>query len=835
MQSRKVTPFIFLAAEISITFIVYTLLFPEIFFGRNFSFLRFQDTEFEFLGSRLASDFFLNKSFPLWNWWDSSNFGFSFLSGALNYPSIFTGALFAAIKSFSPGSININSFYDLHKFSYILLPLLVRSYGMMKLSRAMNISIPVAIFSGVWLSIFIGYTSLLGLTIATVFSFLPLLFYYVLSFYRSHSFVYIGKTLLVFLFVALCYPLVFFGYFLQVVHLSLWSFIIWQIFRGGVIVKTKILIVVILGSDTKIKLALGCCFFSIFLFLTFMYDQEFSKLDFGVNSRISRINPFSYFFSPHMGADVKYFPGISLVSSKPMWTSQFQFLGIVFLLFTVVGLVKARSSLKWPLFALILLLLGIQFPRNEIGFGLIPHSLTAFSNPFSFLLRSAHMSGAFSIPYLLIPFFMVGAQFFFKPSNFSKFNPRDKLFSLLIISGLCSSTFILFYSIREFSIISISLTVVSCFFVFFGLWYFFFSVSQGNVKKFFFVLILIFFDLFSLSSYVEPVTRAMAPNLSYVEGINRQIIPDFINPTVKKTPLIQFRDRTGCVNSYIACDPINAQGYLLGFNDIGKYSDKGNEYKPRHESFVSLGEPGSEASDFLQNSNDFLICLLDTSTSDPENFCDEIESSWNQVFVTAPEFPHLRNSNFDTYSIYLGNTESIQNRSSSNYYRSIPNVQVIVNDSPLSPVDGFLYDSYQFDLSNIKEDYLYFTLPANEKIVDVNLYVSTFKSFDPFTFVSTGNSLLFSLDLPESKDSVLKIPYDKDFRIFINGKVAEFNKSFGSFIGLELNGGVSQVEIVYNPDSRLHIYYLLSWLSLFVLFVSLIPSLRMNYLLKSNL
>ena len=784
------------------------------FRGRNFSFIRFQDTEFEALGSLLGVDAVKFMELPLWNWWDNSNFGFAYLSGAFNYPSVFTGVLFWTLELFLPARIDSYTFYDVHKFSYIFLPMLIRSYGLLKLAEPLKISRAIAIFAGVWVSVSIGYTSVLGLTISTVYSFIPLMLYYLLKLKESRKFTYLGRLILCLAFIALGYPLVFFGYFFQFIHLAFCSIVIWLILSGGFIKKVKGFLYDLFASMLFGKVLTLSLLSVVFTFLGFLYTQEFSKLEFGTSSRLERATPLSYFFSSHFGANLSFFPGIMLNPTKPMWATEFQFVGIIFILFTIIGFIKARSPHRWLIVLLMLLLLGIQRPRTEIGFGLIPHVLTAFTNPFSFLLRSAHMSGAFSIPYLLIPFFMLGLNAFFKPEMGVVLKKRENFYAIAILCTFFASSFLLFYFIREFSILEIVLTL-TLIAILVGV---FRVCNRGRFIpiqfKFILLASLIMIDGFSFSHYVGTITKQMSIQPSSISGLSDLVVPDFINPNTLKTPLIQFRERTGCVQSYIACDPINAQGYLLGFNDIFKYTDPGSDYKPRHKSFSSLAKENSDASAFLRSSNDLVLCLLKDVESIKRPDCKVSDFSWSNVTLKKGFQIWRQEHTYDVFEVFIGDQKLLENRVTSSYFRDIPNVKLSLNQKAFDQVDGKIFDKFQFDLSNIKSGYLYISLPKDTRLSNLELSVANYKLFDPFWFRIGANVLEFKVDSNDSQYAVLKIPFDRDFQVFVNGNKIHINKVHGSFIGFHLDSGLSEIKLKYDSSPWLSFLYFSSVLSL---------------------
>lgn len=800
--------------ELLITYFVFFILFSDVFRGRDFSFIRFQDTEFETLGSYLAVDALRFKELPLWNWWDNSNFGFAYLSGAFNYPSIFTGILFWSLDFLLPASTDSYTFYDLHKFSYIFLPMLIRSYGLLKLAELLNISRVIAVFAGVWVSVSIGYTSVLGLTISTIYSFIPLMLYYLLKLKRSRRFVYLGRLALCLTFIALGYPLVFFGYFFQFIHLSFCSIIIWLTLSGGVKSKLKSFLYDLFNNLIVAKLFTLSLLSAVFAFLAYLYMQEFSKLEFGVSSRLEKNTPLSYFSSAHMGSNLEYFPGIMLNPTKAMWATEFQFIGIVFILFTIIGFVKTRSPIRWLAVLTVLLLLGIQRPRTEIGLGLIPHVLTAFTNPFSFLVRSAHMSGAFSIPYLLIPFFMLGINAFFKPVMGVALKTKENFYAALVFFSFALSIFLLFYSIREFN----SLEIISTIILFALLIVAFRLCNRDRLLSFRFKIILlaclIVVDGFSFSHYVGMVTRQMNIKPSGISGLDGMVLPDFINPKSVKTPLIQFRLPTGCLPSYIACDPINAQGYLLGFNDIQKYTVAGSEYKPRHESFVPLADKNSDASAFLRSSNDFMVCILKNADSIERPDCKVSGLSWS-VLTLSNSFDLWRQEEaYDVFEVFIGDQKLLENRVTSSYFRNVPNVTLSLNNVPFDQVDGKIFDKFQFDLSNIKRGFLYVSLPKEALMSELKLSVANYKTFDPFWFSAGPNFLKFKIDSRFSQYSVLKIPFDRDMRVLVNGDSVKFDRVHGAFIGFHLNSGLSEIKLEYNSRSWVSFLYVFSVFSL---------------------
>jgi uncharacterized membrane protein YfhO len=105
---------------------------------------------------------------------------------------------------------------------------------------------------------------------------------------------------------------------------------------------------------------------------------------------------------------------------------------------------------------------------------------------------------------------------------------------------------------------------------------------------------------------------------------------------------------------------------------------------------------------------------------------------------------------------------------------------------------------------------------------DVNELYDQLDSFDYFTNI-INNTDFIKADITVTKDESLvftNLPYDKGWKVSVNGVDVETRAVNIAFVGFEISRGIHQVELRYIPPGFVSgsLLSVISWLIVFVLF-----------------
>ncbi|MBI4309457.1 MAG: YfhO family protein [Candidatus Omnitrophica bacterium] len=132
----------------------------------------------------------------------------------------------------------------------------------------------------------------------------------------------------------------------------------------------------------------------------------------GTQGRLNNIlNPLNYFApdNHHAGLPLgECVPGI-LDFAHNRWDYSWPFIGWGVVAFAIAGLLCSKHRAKWPFAMAIALVILANAPVKLLSLWSVAHWINAFTNPFSFLLRSFHMP-VLLMPFLFLPLAALGLQ-----------------------------------------------------------------------------------------------------------------------------------------------------------------------------------------------------------------------------------------------------------------------------------------------------------------------------------------------------------------------------------------------------------------------------------------
>ncbi len=390
--------------SVGLSLLASLFLFSDLFWFHNQSFMWHHDTEIPFENTFNIISFFSQGGVQLFDPFDGFNYAYSHLSSGFytvaNAITAFIYLLFSPFYS-EPGQ----AYHHCFSVVFHAVTMLLRTIGGYCLLNRMRLNRPVMVISLVILNTFLSSTMYFGLLTDNLYSYFPLLAYFIVSYFEHFRARDLAAAFLVFVICVANSPFFALGYFYEPVHfLILSAALIGLIFYRRSIKWHK------LGEPMLwIKTAGVLLLAALILLPSGMLSKSLSK-DFyvansGINGTEGRLksifNPKKY-FSPKSETliPLKELPFKVVDTTNDWWEKSWIFWGAGIIGLAFFGLVASHRREKYMFGAamgLIVLSNTALDPSSPLS---LAHWINALTNPFAFLLRSYHM------PILLMPYLL---------------------------------------------------------------------------------------------------------------------------------------------------------------------------------------------------------------------------------------------------------------------------------------------------------------------------------------------------------------------------------------------------------------------------------------------
>ena len=401
------------------SFSIMAMVYPDLLIHHKIYFLHQHDTEAPFLRAFTLISNYYNGGIQLWDPYDQMTYSFYHLSvGFYTIASITTAAAYILLAPFIeyPGE----AFQSIFTVSFHVVTILIRTIGGYLLLKRFKIS-PVFIFASlIYLNTFLSSTNYLGFLANNLYSFLPLLMYFMLRFFEGGRLNDFLASLVMMTLATANSPLLALGYFYQGVHFYMlvgltgaWFLAnkpsirsIYSYIKSGITLKNIL----------KTFLVGGLC---LAIMLPYLQMERTLQTDFYIPEAFNEdsggrmVNKYGidkYFSKP---TSPTYNPNQFLLNSVDFNTNHYWFdwgfLGFSTFLFAGMGLIFSKDKRKhffiWP----VLFINFLLFPRDPSSLLSIAHWINVLTNPFQYLCRAFSMT-AILIPYFFLPLIALGMQ-----------------------------------------------------------------------------------------------------------------------------------------------------------------------------------------------------------------------------------------------------------------------------------------------------------------------------------------------------------------------------------------------------------------------------------------
>ncbi len=820
---------------------------PQLYVHGTFDHLCRHDPETGYQAAFALVNQWSNGGISLWERFDHLDFSYSHLAtGFYTLSNVFSAALFLLCAPFLTHPAE--GFYWVHVFAFNGFNLLLRTVGGYLILRRLRLHPAVIVTALVLLNSMLSMTLHLGLLTNTLYSYLPLLVYFIWCFFEERRAEYFLGAVVILTIAVASSPLFGLGYFYEVVHFFIVAALICQIptWRSAVWRPAP--------RRTVLTIAAVCLLIILpSLWMFRILHADFFIAGSGLQGTQGRLNnafqPLKYFEHPHL-KDVAYLEKFLFESVnyfEGLWEGHWPWLGAGVLVWAFLGLVLSRVRAKWIFAAAILLVLLSNTPVSmHLPFGLA-HWINALTNPFSFLLRTLHMPTLLA-PFLYMPLAALGLQAGWELARQGQGHNQRRLVIaiVLLLAGMMFFSYQLYFYIKVYVLGVLALVL--------GFLYVMLNVEAPLLRRVACVLAvlgLLAMDLcagrvyanhYLVSDYLlRPRVR---PNLSDVP-----LLVEYQNPLH-----LPFRE-------YMRTDPVGGQqilhsgqsyyGLYYKYPAFDRYFLEPSIYRPLpkvyKDAYTDAGPDGQNVVKQYLEADRRVMFLAAAGICAPDEMRAEIlrRGLSRQVVVIdgkcaqlpsvlaqlpsgeMPAAPERRVSK--SWRLPLAGSQAFTKDGLVEYRVDLPadfptamatglftQDQALLRmrgpDGALRPVQGKILAPYEFDINNVAPGKAAVSFPVGVAPMEVELTASLSTEIKKI-WKNTQDRLGFTYAAMRDGWLVLHWPYDSKWSLSIDGQRVPIYRANKYFLATPIAAGDHAIELSYWPGSPLRILIPLSLLA----------------------
>ena len=392
-------------------------------------------------------------------------------------------------------------------------------------------------------------------------------------------------------------PLFTFSYFYLGVNCFILSAILgFLIFQTDRINQIRTFSVKVWSSITSKKI-IPYVLFSVSLNIPYLFLYNHIKsLSFALeSSRFGSMGSFlEYLRLPHTSAILKNFPMNITNFESASWGGEWPLIGTLSIFLLLFGLFRNSNRLKWIFTFQIILFLLMNAGDKDNQLAIWFHILNFLTNPLAVTNRSFHMTGA--LMFFLPLMGLVGLGLDALRDDYEKLREANKreipayslIASLSILTIMFSSTLIVLESV---SIISYVLLPIPLFFFLRSR-----TIISKKLAKIFLVTLFVF-DLAAFARYHERTLANIADEGVAVNelavkhrlgaGYSSKFQSPFTDNPPKNITVIPEEKAGYAIETMFSGQSLH-RGFIKGETFWSKLYFPPNQYRPKHDSFVSL-------------------------------------------------------------------------------------------------------------------------------------------------------------------------------------------------------------------------------------------------------
>ena len=782
----------------ALSFVVAALIIPDLFIHRNITFLAAHDTESPFHNIFALINQWSNGGFSLFNRYDQSNLAYAHTtSGVYTVANVLTAFLYLLCAPFMASQSE--GYQSVYILGFHGLTMLLRVVGGYLLLSKFKLNRSVMVISLIVLNTLLSLAIYQGLLTNNLYSYFPLLMFFILNFFEKGRLGDLLASVLVFAIAGANSIIIALGYFYEPVHFFILGCIVWSICtksyrRWDIWVQIR----------QHRLLVLWVAALSILIILPTVWMAKIMSSDFfvagsgvgGTHGRLQNIiNRLNYFTlpEPNFYKPASFFMrSVNFLDNK--WEGAYVFIGIGVLLLTLIALIFSKYQTKWIFFATIVLVIFANMPLEPRSLWSFAHWINVLTNPFAFLLHSFGMP-AYLMLFAFLPLVALGLQVIVDmPKDFLRTVFLVVIGAILIVDEAGA-----FIYVKKFH----------------------------NAQKI--ITPRIRYPLAGMTpvivEYQNPLT------LPFPEHIHALPIPVGMPVLNSNQNLVGLFYKYVDLERYALVEPCLynplPSSYKTMFSDKDEQGRNYVEYYVNQDTRwvftapVALPVEALPRMTWLAMHLDHKVALIDGAnaqtlgmTNDPQEALSKPQPSisvrQSNVVLDIAKARKVNAGTFDIYILELPK-EFPKYMASTFFTKDADVMHVTLGNIHLMGVQGKITAPLSFDINNIHQGQIWVALPKNVLANVGALVLSWSRSGEIIDYWrNTHDNIGFTYQAPHDGWMVMHMPYDKKWRLKIDGKVAMISRANQYFMASPITQGVHQVLLEYWPNNILKPLLMLS-------------------------
>ncbi len=571
-------------------------------------------------------------------------------------------------------------------------------------------------------------------------------------------------------------------------------------------------------------------------------------------------------------------------SNVKAWALDWHFLGVLTIFLTIVGAITFSDRRKYIFLLAILMLFLLNTERNAISLGGLAHLINAMTNPFKFAVYSFHMIGAMTLPYLLVSLITMGFSSIYEAVfKQRKVSGKQIAVAVCFLGGIMLYCGVFNYFENTLSNGLISYLGISSlvFAAFLAVWRMFVRSKTLFIKQT--VLFSIFISWFAyealaVSLYMRPILEAMLVHPLILNEAQRDlenpknirihehggpIYYDYQNPNIYPFRYYFNSQIYLPMSGYFMTEVLNMIGSFVRYTNLERYFYTAFKHNPVHKSYQIFAEDGwmqrylirenrmfyfaekavcSRNNNFQaivsRDLNEKLITVADnTLVACPDNLDDwvgkNLKGEAEKPIVEMQckggllnSFPSTRFDRGEFVKIYsMDLPDNFPREISSTIFTDDAQfLQASIGNVPLRQTQGKPVLPMSFDVQNYKTNKLSIGLPLdfNEPQIPIQICYPNGPINGIKVLKYQPDYLEFLHEKSKEGWLIFHYPFDKKWKVEIDGRRTEIFKVNEAFLGFPVSKGSHKITIEYWPDTALRLFLVLAGLVSSIGFIVLI-------------
>ena len=796
-------------------------LFSDLFWLRDQSFMWHHDAEIPFENTWSIISFFFQGGIQLFDPFDGFNIAYSHLSsGFFTVANVITAFIYMLFYPLyhAPG----HAYHDCFSVIFHAVTMCIRTVGGYLLLRRMGLDRLVIVVALVALNTFLSSTMYFGLLTDNLYSYFPLLAYFILNYFEYYRSRDLAAAFFVFVICVANSPFFALGYFYEPVHFLIVSALMMSLLFNRSSMKWRALVQPTLWKRTLAVLGLSALILLPTGMLAKSLSHDYYVANSGINGtegRIKGIFNSKKYFAPKSETLIspKEMPFKVVDITNDWWEKSWIFWGAGIIGFAMFGLVASRRREKY-IFGSVLVLIVLSITALDPSSPLsLAHWINALTNPFAFLLRSYHMP-ILLMPYVLFVPVALGLQVIHDWA--AKGKAVVHWFKRVLLGAGVIALFLTAWDLP----VPVKAYAAGVFGLFGCLGVVMWLPLPKRMRMItagFLMALIVGIDSNALWQYYvknqyhgryfcKDDGRHLKPRMFDDFKQDQPLIIEYQNPAI--VPWREFVRILPTQTTPAMHSEQNHYGLFYKYVALERFFMEPNIYAPRPLIYKGIFNDMDTIRLLAQNTRSVFLSSEQEGgmVQDLGRHVDRFDFDLNAAVLERRtrflECQWLLPDNFNPFAatgVFTLDQELLK---------------VILNGETYGPVQGALTAPYQFDVNNIRKGYITVALPLKAETQGKVLQLLYDRSNDMLSVAkNTNDSMRFEFQAGHPGFLKTRLAFDDKWQVNVDGKEVKALKVDKYFLGAQVQEGKHAVELKYWPNAALRWLIALSMVMTFLI------------------